>query len=363
MKSPLLAFAPLISLFLAPLAGAEVKPLMIYGVSIGEERVAAVKFYEKDGERVLEQVQSEPLGTRMSAITYLSRSKMLYMGAKDGRGFVYRVKKGGMIELETKKTFKSGYCFLTPDRAENFLLGASYESGNLDVYKLDENGLPTELITSLNEGKEYAHAVGISPNNKAVYLPFVKKNNALHQYQFDPNTGNLERHSKPTADVREGAGPRHVVTHPNKPFVYFSNEQQLGVSVYKVNDDGTLTFMSISGAPDTPPGKGLSGSDIVITPNGRFVYSGLRGSPADGVVGYAVQTDGSLKPLSRTAADSIPWALGMSPHGDYLFVSASRAGTLTAFKIKDDGSLEREAALKLGKDFWDILVLDIDAKP
>ena len=41
MKSPLWTFVPILSLFLAPLAGAEVKPLMIYGVSIGEERVAA----------------------------------------------------------------------------------------------------------------------------------------------------------------------------------------------------------------------------------------------------------------------------------------------------------------------------------
>ena len=151
------------------------------------------------------------------------------------------------------------------------------------------------------------------------------------------------------------------MTHPNKPFVYFSNEQQLGISAYKVNDDGALTFMSISGAPDTPPGKGLSGSDIVITPNGQFVYSGLRGSPADGVAGHAVQTDGSLQPLARTATDSIPWALGMSPHGDRLFVSASRAATLTAFMIRDDGSLEKEATLKWGKDFWDILVLDVGA--
>ncbi len=361
MKSPLWTFVPILSLFLAPLAGAEVKPLMIYGVSIGEERVAAVKFFDKDGERVLEQVQSEPLGARMSAITYLSRSKMLYMGATDGSGFVYRVKEDGMIERVTKKKFKSGYCFLTPDRTGNFLLGASYNSGNVDIYKLDETGLPTELTASRNEGKEYAHAVGISPDNKAVYLPFVKKNNSLNQYRFDPDTGKLEPHSKPTADVGEGAGPRHVVTHPNKPFVYFSNEQQLGISIYKVGDDGALTFMGMSDAPDTTPAKGLSGSDIVITPDGRFVYSGLRGKPADGVAGYAVQDNGMLEPIDRTATDSIPWALGMSPRGDRLFVSASRAGTLTAFKIKDDGSLEKEAILKLGKDFWDILVLDVGA--
>ena len=129
----------------------------------------------------------------------------------------------------------------------------------------------------------------------------------------------------------------------------------------KVGDDGALTFMGMSDAPDTTPAKGLSGSDIVITPDGRFVYSGLRGKPADGVAGYAVQDNGMLEPIDRTATDSIPWALGMSPRGDRLFVSASRAGTLTAFKIKDDGSLEKEAILKLGKDFWDILVLDVGA--
>ena len=81
--------------------------------------------------------------------------------------------------------------------------------------------------------------------------------------------------------------------------------------------------------------RAWASTDLVITSDVRFVYSGLRGKPADGVAGYAVQANSMFEPLGRTAA---------------------------AFKIKDDGSLETEATLRLGNDFWDILVLDVGAE-
>jgi hypothetical protein len=89
------------------------------------------------------------------------------------------------------------------------------------------------------------------------------------------------------------------------------------------------------------------------------VYVAVRGfGPSfDAVFGYAVQADGRLKALGYTETGSIPWALGMSPYGDRLFVSTSREGVLTAYAIGPGGGLEKEATLALGKDFWDMRVV------
>ncbi|MFP6895775.1 MAG: hypothetical protein VCA38_04180 [Roseibacillus sp.] len=47
----------------------------------------------------------------------------------------------------------------------------------------------------------------------------------------------------------------------------------------------------------------------------------------------------------------------MSPHGDYLFVTSSKQGSLAAYAIDNKGGLKKEASVKIGERFWDILVL------
>ena len=343
----------------SPLSAKDSIPLMIYAVSIGEEKAVVVKFHEKDGKAILDVVQSEPLGAPAGSITHHPDHNLLYIGAKNGRGFVYAVNDDEKIEKVREMPFKSGYCFLSLDRSGRYLLGSSYESGNLDVYRLDAEGLPEKLVDSRNEKKTMAHSVGVSSDNRSVYVPYVKKENALYQYRFDPETGKLSSGAPANIEIPDAVGPRHLAFHPTKPYVYFSNEQQLGVSAFKIGPKGGLQRLQICAALETPPAEGMAASDIAITPDGRFLYVPVRGfgKPLNAVFGYAIGEGGRLKSLGMTATDSIPWALGMSPHGDHLFVTSSRQGSLAAYAIDNKGGLKKEASVKIGERFWDILVL------
>jgi 6-phosphogluconolactonase (cycloisomerase 2 family) len=40
-------------------------------------------------------------------------------------------------------------------------------------------------------------------------------------------------------------GPRHIAYHPDLPYVYFSNEQQLGVSAYRIEKTVSLWLSSM----------------------------------------------------------------------------------------------------------------------
>ena len=361
MMTRLLPLSLTLALFAttSPLFAKDAIPLMIYGVSIGEEKAVVVKFHEKDGKPILEVVQSEPLGAPAGSIIHHPDHNLLYIGAKDGRGFVYAVNDDGKIEKVREMPFKSGYCFLSLDRSGRYLLGSSYESGNLDVYRLDAKGLPKKLVDSRNEKKTMAHSVGVSSDNRSVYVPYVKKENALYQYRFDPETGKLRSGAPANIEIPDAVGPRHLAFHPTKPYVYFSNEQQLGVSAYKIGPRGGLQRLQICAALETPPAEGMAASDIAITPDGRFLYVGVRGfgKPLNAVFGYAIGEGGRLESLGMTATDSIPWALGMSPHGDHLFVTSSKQGSLAAYAIDNKGGLKKEASVKIGERFWDILVL------
>jgi hypothetical protein len=97
----------------------------------------------------------------------------------------------------------------------------------------------------------------------------------------------------------------NIAAHPTLPLVYFSEEQGLGVSAYKRVEDGRLTLWRRSRAvPADVPASGVSSSALVITPDGRHVYAGIRGpdEATNAIACYAVGDDGSL-----TRAATLPW--------------------------------------------------------
>jgi len=303
--------------------------LFICGTSYSEKRAAVVKLTPGEDAARLEVVDSAPLAGGGCAIAWHPRHGVLCTMDKEATCRVFRLSPAGRLEHVCDGQLHGGYCFLALDRQGRHLLGASYESGAVDVYRLDAAGFPAELTASRDEGRTMAHSVAA--------------------------TGRLEPLAPPQPEISACSGPRHPVFHPTKPFVYFSNEQQLGVSGFRIGADGRLALLEEMAAPGTKPSQGLAGSDIVITPDGRFLYVGVRGfeDPLQAVFAYRIGEDGRLAAVGRTDTD----ALAMAPDGQRVFVSAARAGTLTSYRIFADGTLNREAAVQIGKDFWALTVM------
>jgi len=137
--------------------------------------------------------------------------------------------------------------------------------------------------------------------------------------------------------------------HPTLPMVYFSNEQGIGLSSYRREANGQLKVeQDISILPPGMSKIGLSASDLLITPNGKFLFAGLRGhrQDFDRISRYRVLEDGKAEFLGLTEADKIPWGLTLSPDGKFLLVSATTGANLTAYQISPNGGLERVATLK-----------------
>ncbi|MEK6233107.1 MAG: alpha/beta hydrolase fold domain-containing protein, partial [Planctomycetales bacterium] len=146
--------------------------------------------------------------------------------------------------------------------------------------------------------------------------------------------------------------------HPSKPIAYFSNEQHLGVSVYDVQKSGALKLRQVRDAVNkNEPKDGISSSDIAITPNGRFLFAGIRGHKRDfdWISRYRVKSNGEVELLGLTPADKIPWGLALSPDGHYLLATGFQAGTLMAFRIGDDGDLKKVAGLTWDKNISDLV--------
>lgn len=334
---------------------------LIYGSS--SDSVAVVEWDRETN--TLKELQNEKTGIASGCIGYSPKHSMIYLatgryptdGSPNGR--LYKIGKGGKVSLRSKYYFPHGYSFFEIDRTGQFLIGASYSSGHIDVFRLDDDGVPHHTDTAF-EGKNTAHAVLLAPNNKSVYIPFVKQNNSLHQYTFNSDNGTLKPLNPPQAKVHPTAGPRHLRLHPSKAIVYASNEQAIGVSVYDLNEDGSLKFKQICQANDSVAGPGLSASSLVVTPDGKYVFSAQRGKdPKKNFIHtYKVQEDGSLKAAGKTDCDHIPWMLRLSSDGKHLLVSATSSGNLKAYKVETDGKLTQVSKTDWGKNFRDMVVVE-----
>ena len=310
--------------------------------------------------KMSEQIE---LGFPAATVTAHPDKPLLYVAAPSGEegktpGAVVTLASGGSHQRHAAVTLEHGYSYLSLDRASRFLLGANYRDGFVDVYALDESGVPSKRVAALNEGRRNAHCVLPSPDNRFVYIPYVKDTNAIFQYRFDAESGKLAPLEPKNANPPAGTGPRHMAYHPNKPIVYFSNEQHLGVSAYDIEKSGALSLRQVCDSVDEDePKQGVSSSDIAITPDARFLFAGIRGHQRDfdWISRYRIKPNGDVELLGLTPADKIPWGLALSPDGRYLLVSAYQGATLTAFRIGDDGNLTKAANLTWDKNISDLV--------
>lgn len=253
----------------------------------------------------------------------------------------------GRLQLQQESNLDAGTGYTSVDRTGRFLLSASYRDGRADVYRLGKDGQVGPRTATFATPTKAAHAILTSRNNQFAYVPCVKDQNALYQFAFDAGTGSLTPLPKFNARPPALFGPRHYVFHAARDLVYFSNEQQLGVSVFQVGTDGHLNALQHATtrprrAPWQSGVRGLHASDLVLDSDGQRLFVAVRDfvQDEDSVYVFRVMQDGRLRLTGDTTVGDIPWKLDMSPDGNYLLVSETGDRTLGIYRIGDDDQLE-----------------------
>ena len=333
----------------------------LFAPSEARQSVLVVRARPTDSGLVLEWGRGVEVGFPARRIVAHATQPLLYVSGSQGAAghdaAVVPLDAEGLPQPSRPVTLGRSYSYISTDRAGRFLLGCDYFSGAIDVFPLDAAGLPGPRTQGLDEGRTWAHCVLPSPDNRSVYIPYVKDMNALYQYAFDPETGRLTPLEPKDVGPPAGSGPRHLVYHPRLPLVYFSEEQGLGVSIYRRAADGRLSLWRRERAVPAAAPASTTGSDIVITPDGRHLYTGVRNSSEadDAIACYAVGDDGGLTPRGLAPADSVPWGMAVSPDGRFLAVTGWGSATLMVYAIAADGSLTRAATLPWDKQISDVI--------
>ncbi len=239
--------------------------------------------------------------------------------------------------------------YIATDRTGRFLLGASYPGHKITVNPIGPRGTvqpPQQVLPN----HPNAHSILADAGNRYV-LALTLGNDLVNQFTFDAATGRLAPNTPPSVRVKEKAGPRHLVFHPNGKFVYVIGELDGSVYVFDY-DAGTGQLkekQTVSALPPDFQGK-PSAADLHITPDGKFLYGSERTSST--LAGFKVDpANGTLSPIGSVPTEQQPRGFNIASSGRYLFAVGQLSHGLSSYTIDaDGGKLTKLKEYPMGKN-------------
>jgi len=255
---------------------------------------------------------------------------------------------GDLTELATVP-LPENMAYLSTDRTGRYLLAASYTGSVISMNAIGPAGIVTAEPIEVLATPPHAHSIVTDPSNRYLFAA-VLGGDAILQYLFDPATGLPTPNSPAFVSTKPGAGPRHLVFHPNGRFVFVANELDGTVGSYEF-DSGTGHLITVDTYSAVPQGCSEPWvAELRLTPDGRYLYVSERRSST--IAGFRVDAGtGALAPLGHTATQACPRGMGIDPSGRYLLAAGQDSGALTVYEIDpDSGSLSPRNEHALGRN-------------
>jgi 6-phosphogluconolactonase (cycloisomerase 2 family) len=246
---------------------------------------------------------------------------------------------------------------LALDPQERSLVISNHLTGELAVLSIDANGalgsvrqrvrLPGEPGPHRKEQPfSKPHFNAFDPSGRFVIVP-DKGLDRIFSFRFVD--GRIVEAVQPYVATREGAGPRHVAFHPQRPWVYAVNELDSTVTTYALAfETGALTPLQVlPSLPSSFTGNSRA-AGIQVSADGRFVYASNRGH--DSIAQFAVGADGSLRFVAATSTGGrTPRFFTLSPHDRWLYALNEDSDEVVRMRVdRGSGALRLEDRLSCG---------------
>lgn len=141
--------------------------------------------------------------------------------------------------------------------------------------------------------------------------------------------------------LRPGSGPRQLTFHPDGERAYVLNELAPTVTVCRWDAaEGTLRPVGETPVlPRSPQGDAYP-SAVVVSPDGRFVWTAIRGEDVISVL----SVDDGLTPVATVPCGGTwPRDLALHPAGRFLYAANERSGDVTWFAVDPETGVPRRS--------------------
>jgi 6-phosphogluconolactonase len=234
-------------------------------------------------------------------------------------------------------------CYISLDRSGRFALVANYDSGNISVFAIDEDGglgrrtaFRQDVGSSLDPKRQahaYAHSIAVDPSNRFVLVADLGTDK-VYVYRFDASAGTLVPNEPAFARVLPGSGPRHLSFHPSGRWVYVIDEMASNVTAFRWDQaHGVLTeFQTITTLPADFRGVNTA-AEIEVHPSGRFLYCSNRGF--DSIAEFAIDAgSGRLGPPQFVSSGGrTPRFFTLDPTGQWILCCNQDSGNVVVFRV------------------------------
>jgi len=160
-------------------------------------------------------------------------------------------------------------------------------------------------------------------------------------WRFDETKGTLTPAELPAVLLPPGDGPRHFAFHPSGRSLYSIQEEASTIVLFDY-DAVTGRLSSRQTISTLPPGFAGSNfcSEILVSPDGRFVYAGNRLHDSIGI--FSIGHDGTLKHVrDEWTRGNYPRSFNFDPSGRFLYCCNQRGDNVAAFRVeRETGLLE-----------------------
>src|SRR5882724_3598189 len=250
---------------------------------------------------------------------------------------------GKLKLINQQSSMGAGPCQLVLDKTGRNLLVANYNNGSVAVLPVDANGRLGEatcVIQDAGKGPNpkrqtgpHAHCVTLSPDNQFAFVCDLGIDK-VKSFKFDAEHGKLTPNDPPFFQIRAGAGPRHMVFHPNGKFAYVIDELDSTITALAYSEKiGALselqTLSSLPGYYDSPN----TAAEIGIVPSGKFLFASNRGNET--VVLFAIDSEkGTLNWVEeQNTGGKTPRHFGIEPSGKHLAICNQDSNTVLVCRI------------------------------
>lgn len=279
-------------------------------------------------------------------------------GAPKGIAAAFAIDRstGGLRERNRSGTAGRGAAHVAVNSAATGLAAVNYGDGNTVSLSIQSDGRVGELVSDLRhsgssvnpqrQGEPHPHSANFTPDGRLVIVPDLGTDE-LVAYEFDSRTARLQRRSGPQLKMPPGSGPRHMTFHPNGRWAYVINELASTVAFLEYDSSaGALrTVQIISTLPEGYDGPQNTTAEVLVHPNGRFLYGSNRGSNTIAV--FAIDpSSGRLSAVERVSTGGDwPRNFKLAPSGRFLLVANQRSDDVRVLRVdSESGRLELTGA-------------------
>jgi 6-phosphogluconolactonase len=269
-------------------------------------------------------------------------------GANAGlSAFALEERTGGLTLINEVGSGGDGPCFVSTDKTGEMAFVANYTGGSFAAFRLTNTGRIEQAIgvfkynqathgpVADRQDAAHIHCATIAPGN-AYVIACDLGDDVLLVFPIGPGMGDYVRVPLRVA-ARPGSGPRHVAFHPNGNWAYCIHELDSTIDLYDWRMEHGQPIMRMREgsvmstlAKGTPAKSGAC--EIVVSDDGRFVYSCTRGEGSLAV--YRVdESTGLLTEQQRlSCGGTTPRYIAFDPSRRWLVCcNQETPGTVTVF--------------------------------